>query len=612
MILKKKEKVDFDAKLEQQTWDDDVSLIHYTGAIPTWIFYMIVTKGIMWLIMTGLTKLISLLMNNLGIGAVTNTDLPYLLTCWQGIVIFILGLLIIILYTVFDINCMILLSDNVLHQRNKKLITIMKESIETVKYLAHPKAIILFVYITLLAPLTMSIYGITLTESFYIPDFITSVIEANAYMRIPYYAALILITVIAFFYLFTFHFMVLRKENISVAMHTSRVCVWKDKWNFIKRYGFFLIKSLLIVLAIAIVMVGIPFLLLYFGFNGNIPRFWLCFFLWHTILWYYLVKALFTPFQFMELNRIYESYTTENEGQMMYPKHSLHIRFWLVGIVVYACIIGIGFGSSLDEMFDYIYPIKTPSKVIAHRAGGTLANENTILGLEASIEKGVYAGEIDIQRTKDGHYIVNHDDNLLRLTGVNKKSYELTLDECKQLKIKNTFDSTKPDTEMATIEEMLDCSKGRIHLYVELKGETADWQMAEDLYQMIKERDMIDEVTVISLKYDLISKLETTYPEVSTGYLCYISLGNIGQLKCDQLLLEDELASYDVIEEAHDNNKEVYIWTVDTATSIKYRMLDDSDGIITDEVTLADDMYDQLEKRSDFNRVLDFFLYQVL
>ncbi len=53
--------------------------------------------------------------------------------------------------------------------------------------------------------------------------------------------------------------------------------------------------------------------------------------------------------------------------------------------------------------------------VIAHRAGALHAPENTLLALERAIDGGADMAEIDVQRTKDGVVVVNHDADLMRV-----------------------------------------------------------------------------------------------------------------------------------------------------------------------------------------------------
>ena len=139
-------------------------------------------------------------------------------------------------------------------------------------------------------------------------------------------------------------------------------------------------------------------------------------------------------------------------------------------------------------------------KVIAHRAGGNMASENSLEGLELAIEHGCYGSEIDVQRTKDGYYVINHDTTFQRVAGVNRPVSDMTLEEIQQLRIKDTTGSGAL-LPVPTFAEMLEIIKGREKLFVEMKGSTADRQMVDDLVKMIREAGCTEDCVLISLNY---------------------------------------------------------------------------------------------------------------
>ena len=105
-------------------------------------------------------------------------------------------------------------------------------------------------------------------------------------------------------------------------------------------------------------------------------------------------------------------------------------------------------------------------KLIAHR--GLYNNkegivENTIKAFNKAIEKG-YAIELDVQILKDGNLIVFHDDNLLRLTGINKRVYDSTLEYIKSVNLLNT------NEKIPTLKEVLDTVLGKVPLVIEIKS----------------------------------------------------------------------------------------------------------------------------------------------
>lgn len=66
-------------------------------------------------------------------------------------------------------------------------------------------------------------------------------------------------------------------------------------------------------------------------------------------------------------------------------------------------------------------------KIIAHRGASGLALENTLPSIELANLLGVDSIEIDIRRTKDGHFVVCHDDDIYRISGIHKKISRSTL-----------------------------------------------------------------------------------------------------------------------------------------------------------------------------------------
>ena len=108
---------------------------------------------------------------------------------------------------------------------------------------------------------------------------------------------------------------------------------------------------------------------------------------------------------------------------------------------------------------------------------------------------------------------------------------------------------------------MLRSSQGRLlTLYIELKGATADRQMAEDTVRMIQKYGMEEETVLISLKYDLIDYIETTYPQMYTGYPVWASYGDIASLRCDYIGFEQEAVTDSLIRAVHEEGKDVLVW----------------------------------------------------
>ena len=86
-------------------------------------------------------------------------------------------------------------------------------------------------------------------------------------------------------------------------------------------------------------------------------------------------------------------------------------------------------------------------KLIAHR-GGSFGKENSFETMIKAARSGADAVECDIRRTKDGVYVIYHDENLNRLSGTSATVSSVTLEEMRELLAGNnekvmTFDELK-------------------------------------------------------------------------------------------------------------------------------------------------------------------------
>ena len=104
-----------------------VSLLKYYRAVPGILQYQFISKIAFGLLMMGLKKFGGFLLWNVGRPAFTSGDLPYLLRSWQGWFLIVLGYLILCLYTAFDINATILLSDRILKGEKVKALKLITD-----------------------------------------------------------------------------------------------------------------------------------------------------------------------------------------------------------------------------------------------------------------------------------------------------------------------------------------------------------------------------------------------------------------------------------------------------------------------------------------------------
>ena len=122
---------------------------------------------------------------------------------------------------------------------------------------------------------------------------------------------------------------------------------------------------------------------------------------------------------------------------------------------------------------------------------------------------------------------------------------------------------------------------------------------------MVREKDCVSDVTLISLKYDIINYAESKYPEFETGVLMFGGIGDVSRINCDLLILEEEMATESRVDTIHSHGKDVYVWTINTEEGM-YKFLDsDCDGVITDQIEMAESVQTELDNRSDVKLLED-------
>ena len=118
---------------------------------------------------------------------------------------------------------------------------------------------------------------------------------------------------------------------------------------------------------------------------------------------------------------------------------------------------------------------------IAHRG---LHDEESMENSMSSFEKAIKSNktiELDVHLSKDGQVMVFHDEDLKRVTGLDKKLADCTVEELQQLKLGNT-DETIP-----TLKEVLALVNGQVPLLIEIKNEGKVGALEETLYNDLKD-----------------------------------------------------------------------------------------------------------------------------
>lgn len=569
-------------------------LLPFYQAIPKLLTFQLVSYILLALLTWGISALCGLLLGLTGKAAVTSGDLGFIFTHWQGYVMIALVLMMVIAYVAVELNALLIYSSELLDGKKPSVLQSIKGGFAAMKKFLNLRGLAVVLYAVVLAPILGLGFSVSLTSSFYMPRFIMSVINNTPLFAIGYTVVIILLTVVAFIYCFILHGALTDGMTMKEASVHSRKLVRGNLKNLLFELICFLVIATLATVLLT-VCAAVPLLIVQLIPMGETAlRFCDILFTLIPLIVLLFAALMSVSFFILKLTMLYKKYSSEEAWR--YQRQDKKHHPFVITAVVLVLILCVALSVVGTNHFDEIFHTQITAEIIAHRAGGIEAPENTVKGIEAAYALGAKGCEIDIQRTSDGYYVVNHDADFTRVAGVSKTPNKMTLSEVKELSVDG-----EP---VPTLEEMLDASRDKVILFVELKGETADDQMADDAVRIIKEKGMEDQAVLISLKYDILEYIEQNYPEMQTGYLAFISFGQIENTPFDYLALEEEISTDETIAAIHDKGKKVVVWTVNEEDDIQYFMTSDADAIITDSVKLSGEIKEQLSERSPLEIIL--------
>lgn len=151
-----------------------------------------------------------------------------------------------------------------------------------------------------------------------------------------------------------------------------------------------------------------------------------------------------------------------------------------------------------------------PLTLIAHRGYSTKYPENTLLAYQAAYAFGARWMECDIQLTNDLIPVLQHDESLLRMTGVNKDVRKISNKQFKKLSAyyPDRFGDAFYGNTTTTLKKLAKWMRtdSDIRMFIEVKQHSIDTFGVEACARSIFERtlDIKDQSIMISFNYELV------------------------------------------------------------------------------------------------------------
>ncbi len=242
--------------------------------------------------------------------------------------------------------------------------------------------------------------------------------------------------------------------------------------------------------------------------------------------------------------------------------------------------------------------------VTAHRGSSLHAPENSMAAILRAVEEGADFVEIDVQQTKDGTVVLAHDKDLNRVFGLNKRIWEVTYDEIRDLDSGSWFGPEFSGLRIATLAQVIEAVKGRARLNIELKFNGPDKNLAAAVVRIVNEHGFAGECILTSLDYEGILLARRAGPGLRTGVIVTSAIGDITGLETDLLSVSAGAVTRDLIARAHRRGLEVHVWTVNDAARMNTLAGMGVDNIITDDPKLLRDTLAERAALSSAEKIL--------
>lgn len=271
----------------------------------------------------------------------------------------------------------------------------------------------------------------------------------------------------------------------------------------------------------------------------------------------------------------------------------------LIAVAVVAVIGGILAGGKLLESVASTRTVE----IIAHRGSAGSRPENTLAAINQAVDDRADWVEIDVQETADDEVVVAHDSDFMKLSGVDLKIWDATMADLEEIDIGSWFDPSYSGERTPTLRQALEAVKGRGKLMIELKYYGHDVDLESRVVDIVEEMDMASDVSVMSLKYDGVRKMQALRPNWRYGVLAATAIGDLAALEADFLAVNTGQASLQLIRRAHKQAKQVYVWTVDDPLTMSRMISMGVDGLITNEPELARQVMEARNQLATYQRL---------
>jgi len=500
-------------------------------------------------------------------------------------------LIFTLLWDFFSITLVINGINMIRHGEHITLGKICLSSLKIVLRALKPRNWMILIMSGVILPFVMPVPAISFIQRIDIPDFIMDWMYDRPAILVLYALVIIAVLVLAIIWMFMFNRFVLAGDTFRQAAKNSRKMMrgrWiRCLWECLRAKVLALLPLLAIFIGVFAVIMGILLI-----FKNNTLALSL------SVMWGYVIfpagAVIIDTFANIEgfgtLDALYNEISDGGAQISETPatkSKPLRLVMPIFAIALAAVIVCGTVFMALNPQ-DVTRMILNPTtSITAHRGYTLTAPENTLQAYIDAIDSGIVEyGELDVQMTKDGYIVLNHDDTLERVANCDRHVYDLTLEELKQLTISTPSAVTGENVygTITTLDEVINACKGKMKLNIEIKPCDKTPELEAKTVKIIEDNDFVDECVVTSLSYDVLKRVKEINPKIKCGYTLNMAVGQYYDLPaCDLFSVESSFVNDDMVDDIHNRNKDVFCWTVASADTAREMDECGVDTIITND-----------------------------
>ncbi len=233
-------------------------------------------------------------------------------------------------------------------------------------------------------------------------------------------------------------------------------------------------------------------------------------------------------------------------------------------------------------------------EVIAHRGGSEFAPPSTLEAMRSAAAAGTDVLEMDIHSSSDGHIVVFHDQTLDRTTSCHGGIKEKSLAELQ------TCDKGSKGIRIPTLHAVFNAFQNK-RMIIEIKQHEPS--LVPGFCRLIRSFKKQDHLIVGSFRQEPLDEFRKACPEVATSATpkeatLFILAGKIRfsrlispvytalqippKVPLPGILPNIDVATPSLVEQAHEKNLAVQVWTINEAQQMQELIAAGVDGIMTD------------------------------